>query len=1050
MRKIYSLLLALLCSISTFAQGWNVEPKANDSAIVTSGNARFTVLTPEMIRIQYSKTAQFEDRSTFGIVNRNLPVPNFTTHTDNGYSHITTSKLTLRYKIGQTISMLAKTPDVLGITMHLNGRDIVWYPGKEDAMNLNGTTRTLDGTGGDEARANLEKGIISRGGWSIINESPSYVRGDGSRSFAIEKNADGFPWWATPVDKDAIDLYFLGYGHGYKKALGDFVKVAGRIPLPPKYVFGYWYSRYWTYTSDDFKNLVTEMKENDIPLDVMIMDTNWHLDGWTGYTWNTRLIPDPEGLIRWIHRNKVKVALNLHPHEGIQNYEDYYDDMKKDLGYDDSYNEAIPWKIEDYSFAKAFFKNIIRRREYQGVDFWWIDWQQWATTKDVDGLGETFWINHTFFNDMIKNRSDRRPVIFHRWGGLGSHRYPIGFSGDAHTSWSTMTFEPYFTSTASNVGFGYWGHDLGGHNQDPDNNPERYQRWMQFGVFSPIFRTHATNDTKIERRIWKYPNFKQLRETVRLRYAMFPYIYTAAREAYDTGISMSRPLYYDFPESDNAYTFEDEYMFGDNILVSPITTPAGTDSLSEQRTWLPKGVWFDVAKNRLLNGNVTFTDKYTLDQYPYFFKAGSVIVNYPKQNTVQTTPDTIIVKCVPGGNGTGSFYEDNGNDQKYVTDFARTSFTYQSGENSSTLTIGGREGSFAKMPTKRVYRVEILATETEPTSVTVDGKPVEYAYDSNTRSATVIVPMEDISKQKIIAVQAKFMDPITLQDEKKHVVVVSEDNPKLWITGTAVPNGTQPLEVYPNNIMKFHGTLKSGSLYIINTNGIKDGTVFYAPRYPDSNIISSGIPYRTTTTTDNAAWAVDASADNYRFSVDTNDKKVSGELYTSFIDLYIGGGCVAAGQSSKWSTDCFIAMQRSAEDKDVWTWTGELKSYSGNVEPKALKFMAQKAWSPIGLHPYTSEELLTSSEKLCTNGSNDYKWNIGQDGWYKITIDAFRERIRADYLGKDKPTGIGKVTVTPLNIKAIYSVNGTRQNSLEPGINIVTFTDGKVSKVMIK
>lgn len=101
-------------------------------------------------------------------------------------------------------------------------------------------------------------------------------------------------------------------------------------------------------------------------------------------------------------------------------------------------------------------------------------------------MSETFWCNHVFFNDMKLHRTNRRPVIFHRWGGLGSHRYPIGFSGDSFTTFSTLAFQPYFTATASNVCFGYWGHDLGGHQQFLGNDPELYLRWCQYGVFTPI------------------------------------------------------------------------------------------------------------------------------------------------------------------------------------------------------------------------------------------------------------------------------------------------------------------------------------------------------------------------------------------------------------------------------------------------------------------------------------------------------------------------------------------------------------------------------------
>ena len=174
---------------------WN--PVADPAAVVTSGNARFTVLTSRMVRIQYSSSALFEDRATFAIVNRRLPVPEFTTETTDGYLYIRTQDLTLRYKVGETISAADKDPEVLMITFPLNGRTVTWYPGKDDKLNLLGTCRTLDTAWGDNARNRLEKGLLSRAGWSIVDESPSFIRGDGSSSYAFEPKAGGLTWWAN-------------------------------------------------------------------------------------------------------------------------------------------------------------------------------------------------------------------------------------------------------------------------------------------------------------------------------------------------------------------------------------------------------------------------------------------------------------------------------------------------------------------------------------------------------------------------------------------------------------------------------------------------------------------------------------------------------------------------------------------------------------------------------------------------------------------------------------------------------------------------------------
>ena len=146
---------------------------------------------------------------------------------------------------------------------------------------------------------------------------------------------------------------------------------------------------------------------------------------------------------------------------------------------------------------------------------------------------------------------------------------------------------------------------------------------------SPIFRSHATDDSRIERRIWKFPNFPKLRDAVKLRYALFPYIYTMARETFDTGIGMCRPLYYEYPESEEAYKYEGEYFFGNDILVAPITEPALEDGISSKEIWFPEGKWWSVATDELIEGPCRKTMCFTQEQIPYFFKQGAIIPYNP-------------------------------------------------------------------------------------------------------------------------------------------------------------------------------------------------------------------------------------------------------------------------------------------------------------------------------------------------------------------------------------------------------------------------------------
>ncbi|HSG46829.1 MAG TPA: TIM-barrel domain-containing protein, partial [Longimicrobiales bacterium] len=433
-------------------------PAAAPDAVVRVGQARFTVLTDRMVRMEWSADGRFEDRGTLVAVNRRLPVPSFQVRTEDGWTVVETEALTLRYRDGSGRFVA----DNLEVHVATGGVDTRWRPGMEPTGNLGATIRTLDGV---RDRVDLGDGLLSRDGWAVVDDSESPL-------------LTGDPLWVGPrPEGPRQDWYFLGYGHAYRDALGDFASVSGPMPLPPRFAFGVWWSRYWAYTDTEFRDLVEDFDRYGVPLDVLVVDMDWHntfelrwegqeLDGagqrkgWTGYTWNPAFFPDPEGFLSWVHDRGLKVPLNLHPASGIQPWEEAYPRMARALGVDPATEEYIPFRIEDRTWANAYFQNVIHPLERQGVDFWWLDWQQWGETS-VPGLNPTIWLNHVFFTDM-ERQGRARPLIFHRFGGLGSHRYQVGFSGDAASTWDILKFEPEFTSTAANVLYGFWSHDIGG------------------------------------------------------------------------------------------------------------------------------------------------------------------------------------------------------------------------------------------------------------------------------------------------------------------------------------------------------------------------------------------------------------------------------------------------------------------------------------------------------------------------------------------------------------------------------------------------------------
>lgn len=732
MKRFLALLTALACTLSPAVAD---NPKADAKAVVTSGNARFTVLTPQLIRMEWSADGQFEDRATLTFVNRETPVPEFKVRESRSKLTITTPALTLTYlKNGKFSDKNLKA------VFTLNGREVVWTPGMENPQNLLGTTRTLDGADGSKLKEPMEQGILSRAGWSLIDDSQRHVlTPDGS---------EWEEWVEARPEGDRQDLYLFAYGHDYKQALADYALVAGRAPMPPKYTLGYWWSRYWQYSDNEFVDLVNKLKSMDVPIDVLIVDMDWHETwglrksnspkdeygqriGWTGYTWQKELFPSPANFLKWTENEELKVALNLHPASGIQPYEAVYDDFTKEYGWSEK-GKSVPFKIDERKWADAYFKTVLEPMERNGVDFWWLDWQQWKESKYTPGLSNTFWLNHTFFNHAERQNPGLRPFIYHRWGGLGSHRYPLAFSGDTYATWPMLAYLPYFTATASNVNYGWWGHDIGGHmfhKTQKATDPELYTRWLQYGVFTPIFKTHSTKDPRIERCIWCFPDHMFLmRDAIRLRYTLAPYIYNAARENYDTGVGMCRPMYYDYPESDKAYETPEQFMFGNDILATTITQPVDSiTGLAPRTIWFPEGAWFDCATGSMYEGGRTEELHYTLAENPHYAKAGSIIpMNPATVKNLQQPCDTLVLTFIPGGDGQLRHYEDDGMSQQYKTNYAVTTVSKKQEGNTVRVRISPREGSFAGASDNRSYELRFPAVF-PPKSVKVNGKELAYS-----------------------------------------------------------------------------------------------------------------------------------------------------------------------------------------------------------------------------------------------------------------------------------------------------------------------------------
>jgi alpha-glucosidase (family GH31 glycosyl hydrolase) len=779
------------------------NPVADTRAVIVSGQARFTVLTPQLIRIEWADDAKFEDHASLVFINRLMPVPPFKQSVQKGWLTIDTGKIILRYKQKSGVF----TAENLQVSFSIGHANFTWHPGLADTGNLGGTIRTLDGARGPRP---LDPGLLSRDGWVLVDDSAS----------PLFDNSD-WPWaMARPPAADAatprLDWYLFAYGHDFRAALRDFTQVAGRIPLPPRFAFGVWWSRYWAYTDAELQDLVREFREHTVPLDVLVIDMDWHPTfgtrwwenkkddsghtlGWTGYSWNNLYFPDPPEFLRWAHSEGLRVTLNMHPASGVQPFEQAYPEMARAMGIDPATKQYVPFDIANKKFATNYMDILHRPLEKQGVDFFWLDWQQEQTTS-LPGLNPTWWLNYVHFTDM--EREGKRPLIYHRWGGLGNHRYQIGFSGDVISDWSSLAFQPQFTATAANVGYGYWSHDIGGHLPGPVE-AELYTRWLQWGAFSPILRTHMTKDPAAERRAWAYPEqyAEIMRNALLLRHSLIPYLYTSARETYETGISICHPLYYDYPESPEAYgaNANGEYAFGDSMIVAPVTSPLDPASqLAKRSVWLPPGDWIEWTTGARIHGPASFERSFRLDEIPVYVRAGVII---PMQSATQsaaqpeipalsssggavqasprTSPvsalreqlssDPLILEVFPDAPGEGRLYEDSSDSLAYKgTAFARTRFHQQFSGDTRTIEILPAEGGFPGMAPARAYELR-LTSSFPPVSVTVNGQPVAYSgpesapvgwrYNGDTTTAIIELPKFSVTGKVEILVKYSAHSP---------------------------------------------------------------------------------------------------------------------------------------------------------------------------------------------------------------------------------------------------------------------------------------------------
>lgn len=751
-------------------------PVADQESVITRDSVRFSVLTEQMIRLEYSPDGVFEDQATQTVLNRRFEPVSFKLLESEDELQIITSAFHLVYVKGEE----GFTANNLYIEMlgDYSKHDNVWHFG-EETQDLRGTARTLDKVNGATP---LDHGLMSMLGYTLIDDSLTPIlREDG---------------WIEKRKQDVVDLYFLGYGRDYLGCLKDFYHLSGPVPLLPRYVLGNWWSRYYPYTEEAYKKLMNRFGKEEVPFSIAVIDTDWHLtdvdpqygSGWTGYTWNSELFPDPAAFLEWLHQRGLHVTLNVHPANGVKPYEEAYEEMGKALGVDIENEDDINFDITDEHFLAAYFTYLHHPHEDIGVDFWWVDWQSGNISK-IKGLDPLWMLNHYHYLDSARN--GKRGLTFSRYAGLGSHRYPIGFSGDTYITWDSLAFQPYFTANASNVGYTWWSHDIGGH-MEGYRDDELFVRWVQFGVFSPINRLHSSHGIFNGKEPWRYNQAAEavIKDYLRLRHKLVPYLYTMNYLNHLDGLPLIQPMYYHHPWESSAYEVPNQYYFGTQLIVAPITSPldpiAGRGKVS---AWLPKGLWFDFFTGKPYEGDRNMDLYRTLEEIPVLAKSGGIVpLNLETVNAVDA-PEKIEIRIFAGSNGRFTLYEDDGNHIESCV-MTKMQLNWQSAKNRASFRIGKPEGDATVLPQERTYQLKFVGFGTnERPEVQVDGERISpvmveetdgllIEISSITTTSELVVFFKDVylKQPNLLAETFAFLDAaqINISDKDKAMRAVKK------------------------------------------------------------------------------------------------------------------------------------------------------------------------------------------------------------------------------------------------------------------------------------
>ena len=717
---------------------------SNSAAVFRGQYYRITILSERLIRFEYDLEGKFMDEPTEFAINRNFSVPEMKVQQDDKYLEIVTKYFAMLYVKEKPFIGPKYAPDS-NLKVILKNTDKIWYFNHPEARNFKGSAVSLDD---DSTKAKLHKGLYSTDGFASIDDSHNLV---------IDK--EGF--LVHPKNK-RIDTYLFIYRRDFGLCLKDYFELTGKPYLIPRYALGIWWNRDKIYSFEDTKNLVKAFNRYGIPLSILLLGEFWHIKDAkdynkfkTGYTFNKNLFPSPTLFTSYMHEHGVRVGLNIDPCEGIFTHEDKYSEVSGLIGLQKE--QTIPFAMFDKLFVEIYMDRLIKSLSNFGVDFYWIDYKG----RDFDSLKA---LNYYHMKENEGN-SEKRSMVLSRNSLVAAHRYPVHYSGETTVSWKTLNYLPEFNASASNIGLSWWSHDVGGF-KDGIEESELYIRNVQFATFSPIFRFSAKRGIYYKRApwLWDVKTFNIVREYCNLRHRLIPYLYSEGYKYSNNGLPLVQPLYYYYPEMYDEPTYKNEYYFGTELFVAPITKPNETVmNRAIERIFLPKGMWYDFKTGKKFPGNKRYVVFYKDEDYPVFAKSGSIVPMAILDKNLNDTslPKKMEIHVFPGKSNVYKLYEDDGvtslNEEGYYT---ITSIDYNYLANNYTLIIRPIEGKNGIVPASRDYKIRFRNTRVaDDVIVYLDNELIDLnnvqSYEEDT---DFIVEVKNVDTTRQLTINCKGQD----------------------------------------------------------------------------------------------------------------------------------------------------------------------------------------------------------------------------------------------------------------------------------------------------